>query len=124
MLLYSTVFHVLSWATIVQLTATVLAIWAGWELNKSRLSVFPELKDGAQLINTGPYRIIRHPMYAALILFFIPTVLSAKGLIVVFLGLLTTLIFKMKYEEKILKRNFAEYEKYAQKSFYLIPFVY
>ncbi|MFT6165977.1 MAG: protein-S-isoprenylcysteine O-methyltransferase Ste14 [Vicingaceae bacterium] len=124
---------ILSWVTIFQITSIIIAIWAGWELKKSKLSVFPELKDGAQLINTGPYHIIRHPIYSALLLFFLPTVVLGEGsvvlgegsiVILVFFVLLTTLIFKMKYEEKILKYHFAEYEQYSKKSFYLIPFIY
>lgn len=89
------------------------------------LSVFPELKKGAQLITTGPDHTLRHPMYSALLLFFLPTMIGGKETvpIVVYFVLLTTLILKIRYEEKILKNLFAEYEQYAKKSFYLIPFV-
>ena len=125
-LLFFTEIRVLSWGSIFQSTAIFLAIWAGKELRKSKLSVFPELKVGAQLIKTGPYRVIRHPMYSSLLLFFLPTLLVGKGLVVimVYFGLLITLIFKMKYEEKLLKYHFDEYEQYSKKSYHIIPFVY
>mgnify|MGYP006071559911 CR=1 FL=1 len=117
---------ILSWASISQITAIIIAIWSGWELKKSRLSVFSELKGGAHLISTGLYHMIRHPMYSALLLFFLPTVVLGEGPIVIlfFFVLLTTLILKMRYEEKILKDHFAEYERYSKNTFYLIPFVY
>jgi len=124
-LLLYTDFHLFSWIAIFQFIAIALAAWASWELKKSMLSIFPELKKGAQLITTGPYHTLRHPMYSALLLFFLPTMIEGKETvpIVVYFVLLITLILKMRYEEKILKSCFAEYEQYAKNSFYLIPFV-
>jgi len=125
-LLYFTSFTVMSWSFVVQVIAISLAAWAGWELQKSRLSVLPELKEGAQLIQRGPYRLIRHPMYSSLLLFFIPTALNSGGIAapLMYLLLLVTLLFKVRYEEKLLNSHFSDYENYSQNSYSLVPFIF
>ncbi|KTD65761.1 methyltransferase family protein [Legionella spiritensis] len=81
---------------------------------------------GHKIITTGPYRYVRHPMYAAAFLFFISTPLmlgSWYGLIVT--GLLIILLAIRTYkEEQVLIKEFSEhYRAYTRQVRYLfIPF--
>lgn len=125
-LLYYTHFELFGWSFVIHLAAMALAVWAGLALNNSRLSILPEIKEGAQFVQSGPYRLIRHPMYTALLLFFIPTAVNSGNALVpfIFVLLLFTLISKMKYEETMLLHHFSGYQNYSQKTYYLIPYIY
>ena len=116
----------LSWVTIFFVSATMLGLWAIWTVRKSKLSIFPELKQGSSLVQNGPYRLVRHPMYSAILLFFIPCIIhSVHFLPWVVYGLLAiNLFFKMQYEEDLLRKEFKEYKEYAEHTYYMIPFIY
>lgn len=86
-----------------------------------------EHMEGQRVISTGPYSIVRHPMYsgAALIIFGTPVVLgSLLGLIPAVL-LLFVIVLRIYDEEKMLKIELAGYKEYCEKiRFRLIPYVW
>lgn len=104
----------------------LLGIWAIWEIRISKLSIFPEVRSGARLVQTGPFKVIRHPMYTALLLFFLPTQFVVSGIIapISYGVLIVNLVWKMKYEEALLKKEFSNYEQYSKESFHLVPYIY
>jgi len=70
-----------------------------------------------KVITTGPYALVRHPMYFALIFFYGATPLalgSYWALILAFL-IFPILVFRIKDEEKELLENLAGYREYTQK---------
>ena len=90
------------------------------------MNISPELKDSAQLKTSGPYQIVRHPMYLSLLLFCIGYVWadgSWSG-IAYWLALFAVLCIKVYYEERMLRERFLEYDGYAQRTRRLIPFVF
>ena len=86
-----------------------------------------EVKDEQKVISTGPYALIRHPMYsgAFIMLLGIPLALGSWwALIFVFL-LFTAIVWRLLEEEKFLAKNLPGYTDYRQKVRYrLIPFVW
>lgn len=86
-----------------------------------------EHMEGQRVISTGPYSIVRHPMYsgATLIIFGTPVVLgSLSGLIPAVL-LLFVIVLRIYDEEKMLKIELAGYKEYCEKiRFRLIPYVW
>jgi protein-S-isoprenylcysteine O-methyltransferase Ste14 len=86
-----------------------------------------EVAADQKVISTGPYAIVRHPMYSGSILYLlgIPIALGSWwGLFVILLMMLTT-IWRLFDEEKFLKKNLSGYTEYSQKVRYrLIPFVW
>jgi protein-S-isoprenylcysteine O-methyltransferase Ste14 len=82
---------------------------------------------GQSVVSTGPYRYVRHPMYASMFLFFPGSALllgSWWGLLlcVVLLGLL---VWRIPLEERMLENGLAGYDEYARKVRYrLIPRVW
>ena len=86
-----------------------------------------ELMEGQQVIFTGLYSIVRHPMYsgAILIIFATPVVLgSVLGLIPAVL-LFFIIVLRIHDEEKMLKTELIGYKEYCEKvRFRLIPYVW
>jgi protein-S-isoprenylcysteine O-methyltransferase Ste14 len=78
-------------------------------------------------IETGPYRIVRHPMYAgALVLLFgTPLALGSWWGEAFFIALALVIVWRLLDEEKFLAKNLPGYERYCAKVRYrLLPFVY
>jgi protein-S-isoprenylcysteine O-methyltransferase Ste14 len=82
---------------------------------------------GQSVVSTGPYRYVRHPMYASTFLFFPGSALllgSWWGLLLcaVLLGLL---VWRIPLEERMLENGLSGYDEYARKVRYrLIPRVW
>ncbi len=109
-----------------QIVGIILGFWAIYEMSRSRLNITPTPLSGAVLIQSGPYKLVRHPMYLALILVFVPMLITNFNLwgVIIFLIFFVNLILKMMYEEKLLFSFFDNYYAYSEKSWRLIPYVY
>jgi len=82
---------------------------------------------GQEVVSTGPYRYVRHPMYAAVIPYFVGTTLmlgSAWGLVGA-LVLMLAIAARAVLEERTLARELAGYADYRQRVRYrLVPGVW
>ncbi len=86
-----------------------------------------ELQENQRVIDTGLYRIVRHPMYFATLLLFlaIPLVLGSMISFVIFLFYPFIIAKRIKNEEKVLEEGLPGYKEYKQKVKYrLIPFIW
>ena len=103
-----------------------LGSWAIMVMLPSKLNIFPEVSKGATLIQKGPYRYIRHPMYLSLILLMISLLWMhfAWYRLLISILLLIDLIIKIEYEERILIRDLAGYKTYKGVTYRLVPCVY
>jgi protein-S-isoprenylcysteine O-methyltransferase Ste14 len=85
------------------------------------------LKKGHTLVRTGPYAIVRHPIYTGVGLGMAGSAIAlgnAFGLVVL-LGVLLMLFFRMGDEEKIMVEKFGkEYLEYEKEVRRFIPFLY
>jgi protein-S-isoprenylcysteine O-methyltransferase Ste14 len=91
------------------------------------LSATIEVQEKQQVISTGLYKIVRHPMYtgAFILLLFTPIALgSYYGLLPVMI-IIGAIIYRAFDEEKELKQSLAGYKEYCEKVKYrLIPFIF
>jgi protein-S-isoprenylcysteine O-methyltransferase Ste14 len=55
---------------VAQISGFLLSIWTALVLRPGQFNIQPEVKPNANFVNTGPYRLIRNPMYTGLIVFF------------------------------------------------------
>jgi protein-S-isoprenylcysteine O-methyltransferase Ste14 len=104
-----------------------LALVAAGILRLGRhLSPLPHPKDGAPLIQTGVYGIVRHPMYGGAIIAAVGWALvNLSPLTLVFAILLFVFFdFKSRREERWLAQTFPEYGDYRRRVRKLIPFIY
>jgi protein-S-isoprenylcysteine O-methyltransferase Ste14 len=85
------------------------------------------LKEDHELIERGPYRYVRHPIYTGLLTMALGTALLS-GRVAALLGcalFLAALLIKMGQEETLLLRQFpAEYAAYRRRTKRIIPFVW
>ena len=86
-----------------------------------------EVAENQTVISTGPYAIVRHPMYASASLYLLGTPLalgSYYGLLVV-AAVVPFLILRLYDEERFLARNLPGYSEYQQRVRHrLLPFLW
>lgn len=109
-----------------QAIAFVLGVWAIVAMKLHTLSVLPRVKEGGKLCTSGPYRILRHPMYTAVLLFLLALLINQYSMsrAVVFAVVFVDLMFKMQVEEKILLAHYNDYKAYMERTKRIVPFVY
>lgn len=101
-----------------------IAIWARIVLGgnwSSRVT----LKEGHELIQQGPYRTVRHPIYSGLLLMVLGTVILA-GRLVDFMALIVSFLglwIKLRQEELFLTEHLPRYAEYMTRTKALIPFI-
>jgi protein-S-isoprenylcysteine O-methyltransferase Ste14 len=82
---------------------------------------------GQRVVSSGPYRVVRHPMYATAILFLEGTALLLGSWVGVLLGLVMVagIAYRAVQEEAELKEELEGYEEYMQEVRYrMIPYVW
>lgn len=102
-----------------------LCIWARRILG-SNWSGSVTLKEGHELVQSGPYRWIRHPIYTGILLMILGTGLASGRVhgLLAFPIALTALWLKSRVEERWMGQEFQErYGAYRQRSWALIPFL-
>ena len=83
-----------------------------------------EVQAGQKVISSGPYAIIRHPMYLGVMLLYMfsPLALGSWLSMILTLPLIPILVFRIRDEEKALELELEGYKEYMQKTRYrLIP---
>ncbi len=86
-----------------------------------------EVAPGQKVISTGPYTIVRHPMYSGglLILFGTPLALGSWWGLFICISVTPILVWRLLDEEAFLSKNLTGYKAYCQKVHYrLVPFVW
>ena len=118
---------VLTGLTGVTLTTAGLAFatWARIHLGKYWSSMVT-IKTGHHLIRTGPYRIVRNPMYAGMLVALVGAAVAVGELLAfVFVGIIVIGIWlKITAEEEILQEKFGEeYTRFRREVKALIPYI-
>ncbi len=86
-----------------------------------------EVEKGQKVITTGPYAIIRHPMYLGVLAMYIftPLALGSYWAFPFFLPLLPLLVYRLLNEEEVLLKELPDYKEYCRKTrYHLIPFIW
>jgi protein-S-isoprenylcysteine O-methyltransferase Ste14 len=123
-------FQILQYPIWLRLTGTLLALamtpllaWIHRELDRQYSAVL-EIKKDHQLITTGPYEKVRHPMYTVLMLFSLGLSLVTANLIVIFFAVLLILAFPFWVrieEEKMIETFGDEYTEYMKRTGRFFP---
>ncbi len=113
------------WAAAIVVAAGLLfTVWARVHLG-TNWSGFVTIKHGHELVMTGPYAIVRHPIYTGLLLAFVGSAMARgewRGVIAVVLAG-SALWRKLRFEERWMRERFGErYDAYARRVPALVPY--
>ena len=93
----------------------------------SYASTVIQVEKEQKVITTGPYAVVRHPMYFGLVLMmlFTPLALGSWWAIIPALLILPMNVYRIAGEEEVLRRELPGYTEYCLKTRYrLIPFIW
>jgi protein-S-isoprenylcysteine O-methyltransferase Ste14 len=112
-------------AAILCLLGLAFCVWARATLGRNWSGTIT-LKEGHELIERGPYRFVRHPIYTGLLAMFFATAIAyghLGGFVAVVLAFASFWI-KLKEEENLMLQQFPDqYRSYQQRVKCIIPFV-
>jgi protein-S-isoprenylcysteine O-methyltransferase Ste14 len=110
-------------ASLLLFAGGALGGWALAAMPRRQLRIIPEVHPRARLVRAGPYRWIRHPMYAAVLLAALGLAatrpLPSRWTLCAALAFLLAL--KLAREERFLRAAFPDYAAYQAASWRLVP---
>jgi protein-S-isoprenylcysteine O-methyltransferase Ste14 len=113
-------------AGIALLAIGILLAIAGIASLGRNLTATPRPKPGATLVERGPYRLVRHPMYAGAVLAAFGWALAIHGWLTLGYAALLFVFFdvKARREDRWLREEIPGYAAYERRVPKLIPFIY
>ena len=99
---------------------------AGFLALRGNLTPFPKPRHGANLVQSGVYSLVRHPLYTAVILGALGWALAARSWPAALAAGALSAFFNVKagIEERWLAQKFPEYKTYATRVKRFIPFLW
>lgn len=97
--------------------------WVHWVLGRA-YSKSLTIQEEHQLVTTGPYSRIRHPMYTVFIFYFLSLFLVSANLLLLVTWILMTIVFivRIPKEEQMLLEQFGDtYQEYMKRTGRLFP---
>ena len=111
-------------AAVVTALGLLFSVWARVHLGRNWSGVVT-IKEGHELIDTGPYALVRHPIYTGLLTAIFGTALARgewRGVLAVLI-VFAALWRKLRFEERWMNEHFGErYVEYRGRAPALIPF--
>jgi protein-S-isoprenylcysteine O-methyltransferase Ste14 len=110
-----------AWAALV--AGAALGAWALHANRPGNFNIRPEPRAGGRLVQEGPYRWIRHPMYSALLLGALGVARAADGVApwLALAALAAVLWAKARAEEAALRALHPGYAEYQQRTRRFVP---
>ena len=103
-----------------------LMIGGGLWLGRRNITPLPYPREEARLVDSGPYRLVRHPMYAGGILIALGWTIWVRGPLTLAYTLVVVVLLdvKSRREERWLRGKFPGYAAYQARVRKLVPFLY
>ena len=110
----------------VTVAGLLFAVWARHYLGRNWSSSV-SIKQGHELITTGPYALVRHPIYTGILTGFLGTAIALSQVrgVIGFVLIFLVLCAKLRMEEQWMRSQFGEtYATYAHQTAALVPFLF
>jgi protein-S-isoprenylcysteine O-methyltransferase Ste14 len=108
----------------VQILAATLLIWARITFGMRSFHAGANPTSGG-IVTSGPYKFIRHPIYAAIVYFLWAGIAAHLSPVTVTIGLIATAMnfVRIVAEEKLLVRTYPEYGDYSRTTARILPYL-
>src|SRR5215467_3239300 len=109
----------------VTVVGLLFAVWARKHL-ASNWSIAVTIKQGHELITTGPYALVRHPIYTGILTGFLGTAIALSQVrgVIGFVLMFFAFWAKLRMEEEWMRSQFGEtYATYAHETAALVPYL-
>jgi protein-S-isoprenylcysteine O-methyltransferase Ste14 len=110
----------------IAIAGLLFAVWAREHLG-SNWSRSVTIKQGHELITTGPYAVVRHPIYTGILTGFLGMAIAISQVrgFIVFVLIFLVLWIKLRMEEQWMRSQFGEtYASYAHQTAALVPYLF
>jgi len=117
---------IVSIGLVVTIAGLALAVWARAALG-GNWSGTVQFKEDHTLVERGPYAVVRHPIYTAILLMFLGTAIAngTLGALVAVPLAVVSFIVKARQEEELLQRHFPDaYAAYRTRTRMIVPLVF
>ncbi len=101
------------------------AIWARMNIGRNWGTPMTQ-KDEPELVTSGPYRLVRHPIYAGILVAGVGTAVALSWLWLIAVGLAAVyFLYSATVEERYLTEHFPDaYPAYKRSTKMLLPFIF
>ena len=110
---------------IILVIGLAFAVWARVHIGRNWSSE-PSIQEGHELVTSGPYRFVRHPIYTGISCALLGTALVGGPVwLIIFIPVLIMFISRIHLEEKFMEETFPnEYPEYKKHTKALIPLIW
>ena len=114
------------WAGALVVAGGILGLWALAAMPLLQMRVVPEVHPRGRLVRSGPYRLVRHPMYSAVLLVAAGMLATdpAPFRLAMGIALIAVLAAKLVREEKLLRAAYPDYAAYQAATWRLVPWLW
>lgn len=108
------------------LVGVLFAIWARLTIGRNWSNIMA-LKEKHELVQSGPYGVVRHPIYAGMSLAVLGTALTTGSLAsnLGFICMLIGLLIRIQSEDRLMATQFPEaHSAYRERTKKLVPFIW
>ncbi len=108
----------------IQVLSFMLMVWARITFGKRSFHAAANPTEGG-LVTSGPYKFVRHPIYAAVLYFMWTGIVTHLTITHICIGLVGTtgLIVRILAEEQLVRERYPQYAGYAATTKRLVPFI-
>jgi len=110
----------------ITLVGIVIGLLGIYEHKSGNFNIRPDIKENCELVTTGIYAYIRHPMYLSVLLGMlgIAIIYFTYYEFALYILLFMVMIIKMFYEESLWKCHNPAYSEYIKKTKRFLPFIF
>ena len=106
------------------LVGLAFAVWARRHLGRNWGQPMT-FKEGHELVKTGPYRFVRHPIYAGILFAMLASALVNPFFFIPFIFLAVYFVYSARTEQRIMLEHFPDqYPEYMKHTKALVPFIW
>jgi protein-S-isoprenylcysteine O-methyltransferase Ste14 len=111
------------WGLAVFVAGVAVGFWALAHNRPGNFHIRPELRHGCEMVHTGPYRFVRHPMYTSVLLMMAGVLVSTPTLAEagLYLMLFIVLTLKARREERLWCGHDPRYGEYRRTTKMFVP---